>query len=1512
MPQFVTNINLTSNQLQNATLHPTGTSPSTPQLGQIYTDTSSAVTTIPKMYLNVASSPVWSNVLTGSGTTNYLTYWTTAGTLGSFTGTTTGQVLSYTGSTPAFSNLVINNPGSLTYLTIASGGSLITSGAYAITLTASAASTIIMPASTTANMVYYNTAGAPSQYAVGYTTAASSGQQTYLTPPTTTGNYVLLSSPSGSAVAPAWSSASTGTGTTPVFSVSPTLTGTPAIAAATATTPSANDSSTNVATTAWVQGQSVSLGIYKVAVVAALSSSTTPANVTISNPGTATFDGVVVISGQRVLLTNQSTASQNGIWIFNGSSSALTRPVDYPASGTTQAFYSLLVNVLSGGTKNGSSIWYVSTTGAITIDTTSVAFSQFSSSTSTANITGGTAGQILYQTGPGATGFFGGASSTYGVAYTGATGLPNILNGAAGVLVGSASAIPAWSTALTGLTYNGLTVTNSGSNTLNIAASGSLITTGAFAITLSASAASTVTMPASTSAIMNYVTSAPSQYQVPYAGATSGLLTYLGLQSTAQTGFLSQTSSGAPAWITSSGTAGTAVILAGGSPTFTGTPVLAAATATTPAVDNSSTNVATTAWVQGQSYALGIEKIPVKAASNVNTNIANPGTAVFDGVTLTAGQRLLLINQTTTSQNGIWIWNASGSALTRPTDYAAGSTTHASYGVQVNVLSGGTTYGNSQYFISSTGAITIDTTGTVWTALSTSTAALATNLAGGGTNTVVYQSAANTTAFLTAVNYAALTSNSSGLPVWATATSSGGVLFTANGTTTAPAFTTAISGCTYNGLTVTSTSGTLTIANNAAAVISHTGNFAQTFTATAASTVAMPASTTAVMNYYQSANAPVRQYDLPVANAVSGEIVYSTAPNANGTYGLSSVVVASASVKPLWVAGTGTGAPVFATSPTLVTPTLGAATATSINGLVITATAGTLTVANSAAASLVTTGAFAITLAASAASTVTMPASTSAIMNYATSAPTQYQVAYAGGASGLLSYATMQAGLAVLCQTTSGTAPAFVTATGTGAPVMGTSPTISGATFTGSGSVTGTINIPSGGTFTVASGATFTSANTPVNANDIPNKGYVDTVAQGFNQKPTAKLATTAVLSPANTYSNGAAGVGATLTATGNGTLTVDGVLTALGDVILVMNEATPANNGLYTVTTAGAAGAAYVLTRSVNMDSASEFVGAFIPVENPGTANKNTLWLCTNITAPTVGTTGITFVQLNGATDLVQGTGITISGNTISLASGVVTAGGPTGSSSVVPVITYDTYGRLTAVSTSNIQLASVNISSYTTSGTGTVLALTAGPTFTGNTTVGTVNNLTISGGTATLNLVTGSSIITTGAFATTFAASATTTLTLPGASASLAYGVGTAQYQVAYFNAANASLAPVSLNTTATNKFLTQVSSGIPTWNTLTLTDLNAALSGQTITRKYTTTITGSGPTWTINNASHGMNSASMQIQVFDNDLTTGSATANQLFPDISINASTYLVTLTMGYGVPGAGKYTVVITG
>jgi hypothetical protein len=103
-----------------------------------------------------------------------------------------------------------------------------------------------------------------------------------------------------------------------------------------------------------------------------------------------------------------------------------------------------------------------------------------------------------------------------------------------------------------------------------------------------------------------------------------------------------------------------------------------------------------------------------------------------------------------------------------------------------------------------------------------------------------------------------------------------------------------------------------------------------------------------------------------------------------------------------------------------------------------------------------------------------------------------------------------------------------------------------------------------------------------------------------------ATVATTAAL-PASTYANGTAGVGATITGNANGALSVDSRAVIAGDIVLVKNQATQAQNGVYTVTAPGDAGTPFVLTRHASFDSVAEMKG-FVRVAQ-GTANTGSFW---------------------------------------------------------------------------------------------------------------------------------------------------------------------------------------------------------------------------------------------------------------------------------------------------------------
>lgn len=187
-------------------------------------------------------------------------------------------------------------------------------------------------------------------------------------------------------------------------------------------------------------------------------------------------------------------------------------------------------------------------------------------------------------------------------------------------------------------------------------------------------------------------------------------------------------------------------------------------------------------------------------------------------------------------------------------------------------------------------------------------------------------------------------------------------------------------------------------------------------------------------------------------------------------------------------------------------------------------------------------------------------------------------------------------------------------------------------------STTGVDEIINDGTMATATAANL-STSTAI-------KNYVDSVAGGgFTVILTCLLGTTANLS--GTYANGASGVGATLT--NNSTqvaLTIDGVLTQVGDRILVKDQTAADENGVYEVTTVGSGASNWVLTRTTDYDTAAEIIpGTLVPVSS-GTVNGGSIWLET-ATVTTVGTDPIVFAQFAqpGGTYVTLATVQTISG---------------------------------------------------------------------------------------------------------------------------------------------------------------------------------------------------------------------------------------------------------------------------
>jgi hypothetical protein len=151
---------------------------------------------------------------------------------------------------------------------------------------------------------------------------------------------------------------------------------------------------------------------------------------------------------------------------------------------------------------------------------------------------------------------------------------------------------------------------------------------------------------------------------------------------------------------------------------------------------------------------------------------------------------------------------------------------------------------------------------------------------------------------------------------------------------------------------------------------------------------------------------------------------------------------------------------------------------------------------------------------------------------------------------------------------------------------------------------------------------------------DLVDKEYVDSVAVGLSVHAPVDYATAAAL-PAYTYFNGVLGVGATLTGTSFGALTVDGHLVSPGQRILVSNE-TGGNapyNGIYTVTVAGDGSHDYVLTRATDANTNSNIqTGMFVAVLG-GDTLLGFNYVLTTSEPITVGTTNLTFTLFSTAT---------------------------------------------------------------------------------------------------------------------------------------------------------------------------------------------------------------------------------------------------------------------------------------
>lgn len=142
-------------------------------------------------------------------------------------------------------------------------------------------------------------------------------------------------------------------------------------------------------------------------------------------------------------------------------------------------------------------------------------------------------------------------------------------------------------------------------------------------------------------------------------------------------------------------------------------------------------------------------------------------------------------------------------------------------------------------------------------------------------------------------------------------------------------------------------------------------------------------------------------------------------------------------------------------------------------------------------------------------------------------------------------------------------------------------------------------------------------------------KAYVDAVAQGLKIKNSVVAATTVAGTLASDFENGD---------------TIDGVVLATGNRLLVKNQAAPAENGIYVVAASGAP------TRSTDADTWDELVDAFVFVSG-GTVNEFSGWAADTDAGGTLNTTAIPFNQFSQAGALTtDGEGVEMTGSELAL----------------------------------------------------------------------------------------------------------------------------------------------------------------------------------------------------------------------------------------------------------------------
>ena len=156
---------------------------------------------------------------------------------------------------------------------------------------------------------------------------------------------------------------------------------------------------------------------------------------------------------------------------------------------------------------------------------------------------------------------------------------------------------------------------------------------------------------------------------------------------------------------------------------------------------------------------------------------------------------------------------------------------------------------------------------------------------------------------------------------------------------------------------------------------------------------------------------------------------------------------------------------------------------------------------------------------------------------------------------------------------------------------------------------------------------TITNLSDPVNTQDAATKGFVEATSQGLDVKDSCVAATTGNITISTALNNGD---------------TLDGVTLSTNDRVLVKDQSTASQNGIYIVGSSPA--------RADDLAAGADAAGMFTFVEQ-GSVNADNGFVCTsNKGSAVVGTNNLTFAQFSGAGQITPGDGLDKSGNTLSV----------------------------------------------------------------------------------------------------------------------------------------------------------------------------------------------------------------------------------------------------------------------